>query len=306
MRVIDRFAQEVFFHDGSFSISGDKKHYHFLQDKVLQAKYIYGFDQYEDEGESSLDNKAKLVAIISNNIIYVVDEFFFDVWRFNGEFTLPENVVLFDGYVELVNKHIREDVFESFYDTLKIENVDKYVNIKTCENKAREYLLYGRDAAPEPNLGNLFSARDVARSLCGFITIQDEAMKRLSDKKEIWMAVKAEQNKIDALMEEKSVVEDWELSIASGLKDIDAKFVTVEFEMNCKKAVGKVKLETLQRKLNNKDNFDDWDFDTRKRGEELIKILGAATWKCYGEVLTCKHISKITYGKRILYGGRNE
>lgn len=301
MRVIDRFAEEVFFHDGSFSINENKKYYHFMQDKVLKATYVYGFDQYEDEGESRLDNKAELVAIISNNIIYVVDEFLFDVWKYNGQFNLPENVVLFYEYVKSMNKHVREDIFEAFYDDLEIENANKYVNIKTCENKARECLLYSRDAAPEPNLGDLFSARDVARSLCGFITIQDEAMKRLSDKKEIWMAVKAEQNKIDALMEEKSVVEDWELSIALGLKDIDAKFVTVEFEMNDKSASGKVKLEALQRKLNNKDNFDGWDFDVRKRGEELIKSMGAATWKCYGEVLTCKHISKITYGKKELY-----
>lgn len=39
-----------------------------------------------------------------------------------------------------------------------------------------------------------------------------------------------------------------------------------------------------------------------KSGEKIIKDLGAGKWKGdKEEVLTCKHINKITYGKKVLY-----
>ena len=39
-----------------------------------------------------------------------------------------------------------------------------------------------------------------------------------------------------------------------------------------------------------------------KSGEKIIQELGAGRWKTDSrEVLTCKYINKITYGKKVLY-----
>ena len=85
---------------------------------------------------------------------------------------------------------------------------------------------------------------------------------------------------------------------------VDAKTITVEFSLNGKSDSEKINPDKLIRKLIEKDYFSGYDFEVSKRGDALIEKLGAATWrsdKDGKEVLTCKNITKITYGKKILY-----
>lgn len=52
--------------------------------------------------------------------------------------------------------------------------------------------------------------------------------------------------------------------------------------------------------LSQNDYFSSFDFTTMKSGEKIISELGAGTWRT-DSPLTCKHIVKITYGKKVLY-----
>lgn len=308
MRVIDKFVEELSIHKGdSFSFSMDKKYYSFMQSKVGNAVYVYGIDDYEEEFEYRINNKPELVAIISNDTIYVVNEFFLNVWGYGSDTILPSNVELFDRYRNQQNKYVKNEVFQEFYSALDVENVEYLTTTNKCKEKARSCLLSKYKDIPAIELSDMFSELDIAKSLCEVFSIYDEAMKIFEDKKDKWIAVKSERAAIRVLMEEKSVVEDWELKMVDGLKSVvDAKQVTVEFTFKDKKTSIKIAVGTVYRKIENKDYFSGYDFGNKKRGDEMIKSLGAATWKHDGEVLTCKHITKIAYGKKVLYGGCNE
>ena len=65
----------------------------------------------------------------------------------------------------------------------------------------------------------------------------------------------------------------------------------------------KMQLETLIQKLKRKDDFDHWSFLTQDKGDRVIATLGVPKWggKDGKELLQCKHISKITYGKKVVF-----
>lgn len=62
-------------------------------------------------------------------------------------------------------------------------------------------------------------------------------------------------------------------------------------------------METLIQKLKRKDDFDHWSFLTQDKGDRVIATLGVPKWgdKDGKELLQCKHISKITYGKKVVF-----
>ena len=77
--------------------------------------------------------------------------------------------------------------------------------------------------------------------------------------------------------------------------------LTVEFELNGKKATGKIPIHRLQRNLIACDYFSNYDFDTTKNGKQIFEVLNAtdSKWDKSGkETISCKSISKITYGRR--------
>lgn len=93
----------------------------------------------------------------------------------------------------------------------------------------------------------------------------------------------------------------WERKIADGIGGVEAKTVTVEFELNGRKTSAKINPETIIRKMIDNDYFSGYDFEVVKRGDELIKKLGAKEWGETENVLRCRNITKITYGRKELY-----
>lgn len=83
MRLIEKFTEEVINNKGSFTIEipyqneDRNRTYHFLQDEVGKARYVYGISNYWDANfYAQLDTKPKIIAIVSEEKIYVVDIFF--------------------------------------------------------------------------------------------------------------------------------------------------------------------------------------------------------------------------------------
>ena len=118
--------------------------------------------------------------------------------------------------------------------------------------------------------------------------------------REKWISQKSLSEKIRDLMSNPETASDRELKIAEGLRSVNAKTVVVEFEMNGKRASGKMTPLTILSKLRRNDNFDSYDFEVTKQGEEILKDLGAGSYWSEN-ALRCKHITKITYGKKELY-----
>ena len=120
MRLIEKFTEEVFKNKGSFTINDNKegyKTYHFLQDEVGKAIYVYGFsDYYHDDFYAQLDVKPKIIAIVSDGNIYVLDVFFLDIYVYgNDKVTLPKNVFILGEYTAEQNENIRNTIFPEFY-----------------------------------------------------------------------------------------------------------------------------------------------------------------------------------------------
>lgn len=310
MRLIDEFAKRVLNENSSFTIHTKKDNadgvitYHFLQSAVGKGKYVYGdYDYWDDKCYSKLDLKPELVAIISDGVVCIVNEFFFDVYHLirEKETSLPGNVVSFNLTVDEKNEYLKNVAFPKFYDSLEtVELNDK--DFADCEKKARETILSKNPVVKYEAFDNLFSERTIAEMLCGLTKMEDEIKKHLEEEREKWIHIKSFNEKVEELIEAKAGVENWEIAIAEGLRSVEAKTVTVEFELNDKKASAKMDPDVIRRCMLNNDYFSGYEFATTKRGDELIDYLGANKWLSRGkDVLTCKHISKITYGKKELY-----
>lgn len=309
----DEFVDKVFNNEHSFEIDVDegrryKLNYHFIQDNVGKARYIYGAYSYNQENfYAGLKTKYELYAIVSDNVVYIIEDYPF---KFNyGDFdikSLPENVKLLYPYAKEVNEHLKNTVFMDFYNNLKSFVIsDEYIN-NWCKEKARNWLLdkktsvYSVNATAELNK-DLLNLQQIADSLCGFVNVEEEARKTLQRKEDSWSHTKATREQIQRFIDDKSVVSEWELKLANGLNSVDAKTVNIEFEYNGKTDSGKIRPENILRKLVRIESFSEYDFATTKQGSEIIRNLAVGYYYDSKKGLTCQNITKITYGKKVLY-----
>lgn len=310
-RLIDKFVERVLTTTESFIVEtreGDsKKYYFFIQANVGKARYIYCEYSYGEQNfYTKIDLKPELVAIISDGNIYIVDDFKLDIHRCHDseEIVLPENTYRFNDVVKKENNYVETVVFPDFYNTLKEEEITDKDILASCEKRARSLLLTNHTKTKEISIEPIFTEQDIVNSLCGFVNLKTESIVRLKEKENKWANKKSFSKKVKELMINHMGVEIYELKIAEGIKSVDAKTVTVEFSLNGKSDSAKINPNKLIMKLINKDYFSGYDFEVSKSGDALIEKLRAATWrnnKDGKEVLTCKHITKITYGKKVLY-----
>lgn len=308
-RLIDKFVERVLTTTESFIVEvgeGDnKKYYFFIQANVGKARYIYCEYSYGEQNfYTKIDLKPELVAIISDGKIFIVDDFKLDVWYDSEEIVLPENTYKFNDVVKKENNYVETVVFPDFYNTLKEEEITDEDILASCKKRARNLLLTNRPKTKEISIEPMFTEQDIVNSLCGFVDLKTESIARLKEKENKWINKKSFLKKVKELMENHTGVEAYELKIAEGIKSVDAKTVTVEFSINGKSASAKINPNKLIMKLIDKDYFSGYDFEVSRSGDALIERLGATTWRSSKdgkEVLTCKHITKITYGKKELY-----
>ncbi|MBC5688159.1 hypothetical protein H8S37_04325 [Mediterraneibacter sp. NSJ-55] len=307
-RLIDKFAEKVLKTTESFMVESgncdtDKRYHFFIQCNVGKARYVYGEHSYRDEKfHTDLDLNPKLVAIVADDKIYIVDEFELDIYR--GETELPENIFKLIDIVIKENEYVKSVIFADFYKSLKENDITGEELLKECKDEARRILFVKNPVVNESTIESMFNQQDIANSLCGVINLELEAVKRLESKKENWIYKKSYNKKVKELVENRSVVKDYEVKIAEGIRSVDAKTVSVEFELNGRKEFAKMNPHRVIRCMMDNDYFSAYDFETTKRGYELIRKLDAATWRGNNngkEVLTCRNITKITYKKKELY-----
>lgn len=306
MRLIDEFVKKALVETGSFNIvmkamySDKETTYHFMQDNVGKARYIYGAYSLDKTFYSSLNINWKLVAIVSDGIVYLTDKIFMEVYPQDA--VLPEKTVKIDDVVLEKNEHIENSVFPEFYNGLETDEAKRNINPLTCEKKAREYLLSHDPYIPNIQVNRMFITEDIAKMLCGFMNMELEVKNRLEGERRLFTEQKAVTQIIAELVKDKKGVEDWELEIAEGLRKVEAKAVTVEFELNGNIASGKIERWDISRHLIDRSYFSEVSFNNTKQRKELFSVLGAGTWSGqWKPLLRCKNIKRITYGKKELY-----
>lgn len=305
-RLIDKFAEQIFHTEESFLIEFEKGNYKkycfFIPCKVgNNAQYVYVKNScYSSSCYSDIREKPELVAIKSGEKVYIVNEYLLDLLR---EKILPQNIVIFSEFVEEKNEDIKSVIFEEFYRALNVCEIE-VEDMVGCKKEARQILLSKNQCVESRKIEAMFTAQEIADSLCGMMDLEAEAKKRLSEDKNLWLKQKAYDVQLQKFVENQEGVEPYELKIADAIRSVEAKMLTVEFELNGKKATGKIPIHRLQRNLIACDYFSNYDFDTTKNGKQIFEVLNAtdSKWDKSGkETISCKSISKITYGRRVLY-----
>ena len=302
MRLIDEFVDKVLNSDDAFALHEKKDIYHYyLQGKVGKAKFVYGARGYDERFYVDLAQKPELVAVVADGTVYIVDAFELDV-HLRGV-VLPEHTRMFDVALHDINEHFTNVVFVDYYDKLDIVEITEEKSIARCKADARLILLSENPVIEQAKEKSIYSGRDLLNILCGFANAEDKCNEYLSNAKEDWVALKSKNAKIAEFMESADTAPEWELRLAKGLREVNAASVTAEFERNGKRASAKIRPCVITRNLKENDYFTDYSFCVTKRGEELIEYLGAGNsgWNKENPPLYCKDISKITYGKKVLY-----
>lgn len=305
-RLIDEFVKEVTTHDNSFLLGNEQKHYLFTQAKIGDVRLVYGAYVYGEEFVlDAIGKELELKAVVCAGSVYIIDQYFFDLWpsKFDVK-DLPGQVKLFYDAVRKVNTYTGETLFTKFYEKLEVKDVPA----KSVEQEARNRLLSLNPELPKVTHNNtLFDENDVIKLMSGSLDVDAEANRIFEKKKEDWIVYKSENAKIAELVENKTVAEPWEIEIVEGLRYVpDAKSVNVTFELDGKTAEEKVDTKTLMQMLCKKDYFSSYNFCNQKRGDRLLKELGADYPRRLNSKLTCENITKITYGKKILFERKKE
>lgn len=307
MTLLEQFRDKVLNTDGSFKLNDENKYFSFTRCTNGNAEYIYGYYKFYDGDFSNIDIKYNLVAILdkTERIIYIVDEYMFNI-KFSKDFIYPAGCVGFSEYVAEENKYFNDVLFRRYYESIEVD-----INSVTDENfinyqkqQARRFILLG-DLGDETNLPKFnytFTFNDIAKMICGYTNIEDEANERFMDNRDSITKIKLQKELIEKYIEEKSVVEDWEIELARSINNLKANYVNIEFNFNGNIGTEKINPKKIIRILIDNDYFSDYNFATSKSGDKLLKTLGVSnTYNKRETWLTCKHITKITYGRKTLY-----
>lgn len=310
MTLLERFRDEVLNTKGSFELNYKDKHYSFMRCVNGNAEYIYGdykfYNEYfsDDAYFSDIDLKYELVAIVdmTTEIIYIVNEYMFKTGYEVGSI-YPEGCHSFSRYVAEKNEYLQEVLFRNYYNNIEIDisSVTDEEFINTQKKQARRIIL-SKNEIVLPKFNREFTHHDIAKMICEYTNIEDEVNKMFADNRDSMIKMKLGQELIKKYIAEKSVVEDWEIKLAESINDLKANYVNVEFNFNGNVGSEKIDPKNIIGILIGNGYFSSYNFATSKSGDKLLKILGVAnefykrdTW------LTCKHITKITYVRKILY-----
>ena len=298
MKFITEFIEKVRTEAGSFTIENN----HFIKDQVEKATYIYCIRGYGDASYyMRTECKPTLAAILSDNTIYIVDTFCFGPSVYNKEInkeilSQTADIVVFSSAVTEKVNDMNDTLLPELYEKLPVKESD---NESYCREEAREYIFEGKDANTAAinrmrnRMGLTLSENEFATILCGITTIEELAKTKFEKNKERWTDEKADIEKVCAYMKSQDTVKDWEIAIAEALKSVDAKNVNVTFEKENHIWSGKIEPYRLQRCLQKESVLRYWDFNTTSDRGILDKCK-----------VTCDDITKITYGKKVLFERR--
>lgn len=313
-RLIEEFKEMVLSSDENSFILDDGNGAKILCVKVSVGKAIFVYVCREYMGIQSdkklvtdILEQMKLIAVVKSGIIYLTDRF--TLCCYGNSEVLPDNVIDLGEYMKEVNLHTKYYIIEKYYAKLPYTTLSEE-DIERCKVEAKNILTSGQDldeyidARLDKNIKK-FKEQDFVDFLCGVIDLESEARKNFEENSDMWMELKASLKVIQRIVEEdpEEVFDPEGLKIIDSLNGIEAKNVQVEFSFNGKTAKGKVDPKSILRMIESNDYFSDFNFDTMANGKKIINDLGAARYRGEKEkeVLTCKHISKITYGRKVLY-----
>lgn len=258
----------------------------FIVQERDRARYIF-YDTWYDE--DALDQEYKLLAIVFEGKIYVIDRYHLDAYQ---GFNDPDFVPFSDFVTEFVEYAVKEIVPEYYNE---IEIVPDKKTLEAYTSNARNILL-GDDLIKDFELN--IEGEPINRVLRGIVTreqmartIIEKQLNRLKNYKERVVC-------IEKLLETNSCAEEWEIAMAKALRDSNAQNVSIEFSMNERNSTVKLPVVRIRSALIEKDWFGTYNFLTSKEGERVYEELGLKAW---GEHPYSVNISEISFRGKTIY-----
>ena len=270
----------------------------FIKTSLGDASFIYGAKGYSEDFYFDPDVKYELIAIYKDNVFYIIDTYFFDCFSLNS-FNEFRSI---SDYITELTDYIKNTLLPPFYDALPVSlfDDDDYLRMRTI---ARKKLLTHKVEKIDVSIE--VSKTDALKILTGYTdidTVGKELLEQSSQKLKFQKFYDAILAKYDT---DPNVVQEWEYKMANGLmsvlrSDISKQYVNVKFSRGGVSARGKITLNNVLKTLVDERNFSSYDFDTSKKGEEIMKVFGVKAFNLEN-YLRCKDIYEITYGKKGLY-----
>lgn len=303
--LIEQFASKVRTETGSFVLNDNNKFYYFIQGKAGEARYVYGCYGFEKDFYITSRNDLALIAVIKDDCIYILQRYFFDLFSDSNWKMLKDTLKIFDFYdlCQEINKDIAANVFPALFEQLPIEEITDDKKMEELKQTARSILLLGKPIKnAECNIA--LDTYSVMSILCGLATVQDIVEKLFLENDKYYRWQKTSNYIIQELLQSSDIATDWEKQLSESLLAVDAKTVTVYFTVNGRTDYGKMEPQKILKRLVERNHFYDYDFCVTMRGASVIKNVGATTNRFNEDncpVLTCEHITKIVYGRKVLY-----
>lgn len=306
---IEEFVEKVINETGSFLLYNEGQYVSFFQDSIGKARYIFTRRDY-GRGDSyiglaKLDLSPKIVAIVANGLVYIIDSYFFDIDPDWDDAPRMSNMVYFKDICRNANEQIANEIFPQLFEQIPVDILkDEEKLEETCGLYARRVLLGDMDMPPYDKCDIRLSENQIAEILCGFSTVLEKSTDLFRENESKYRNRKALLCKIKKLMQSPDIVVDWEKQLSESLLAVDAKTVTVYFTVNGRTDYGKMEPQKILKRLVERNHFYDYDFCVTMRGASVIKNVGATTNRFNEDncpVLTCEHITKIVYGRKVLY-----
>lgn len=285
---------------------------HFLRGEVGDAYFYYYANGNSDCSNANLNLKYECGAIERDGKIYLIDPFIFGVYQQDIAVVLPDNMISMYAYIAECNKTILRPEMISFFDSIHIDETScEYLDY--CERyKSNLYRLARKNALSMPekvedyadsifdSFNSTFTRMDIVNNICKGISLKDVAKEKFEEQKKRLIILKMDQHFTEKIVAEMKI-EEWEHTLAKAVLDLDVKYVNVFFEFHGQSVSAKMTPKSIWENLYTEDWLGAYDFATYKEGEKVLALLGASAYGEAAEKLYLKHITKITYGKKVLY-----
>lgn len=310
--LLEQFKEKVLSTDESFTIKTKSRDYCFLLNKVNDVKLIYGSESLSDTYfYINRDIKFELSAIVKDEKIYLIDRYFFDIWPdyYDKINELNDNdIYLFGMYKKELYKNISDTTFRKFYDDLEyddINEIDEFILERTKRDVKME-ILYNKDYSQNIDMEYNYSDEIYLKHLCDLENLYELTSKNLNTENETnkWMNKKSQIKATQYIREniDKFFSEN-EINLYNSIKELDklnCKKVNIEFELNDCIANEKIELGKIKFVIINNNNFNEFDFETRDKGKQLLRKLNVNNYLDERQ-LTYDKITRIGYRGKDVY-----
>lgn len=306
-KLFDQFMEAVWSGADEFFIydKEEKKNrsYYFCQRHVGKAYYVYGdYNNYDEFFFARSDFKPSLVAVKTDNKLYLMENFKVAFLRKENIGKMQENVSFFSDIMEEYQKIVNEVLFPQFIKQMQLElEIKKDDQISDSVIREARNLALFHESKPYPiESEEMVYPDDALLVLSGLSSLKEIMNKRFHDKKDYYLSVTRNRILIKKALDNPDLIKDWEREMASCINALsektNCKTVSVTFDVDGIQESVKISPKHIQHALLTECTFLYWECIPESSGKELFERHPEWNYNLF-----CKNIAKISYRGKTVY-----